>query len=269
MAETPAAGAAAAGTPAAATPAAGNDDDLRRDFRELLSSVKDLKPSDREERLMHENFTIRDRARRYRQERDDAKKGLPAAGAVVLTGDDATAYAAIQKTGVPLKDIPARVTERDTLLTEQQQRAASTLHETVAESLELNPRAFAMFMRARDLVLSYKRVEMRDEDGKIVTEEVPVIRAKGAAEDTARPLLDALEQEYKADLELLSVGVERGAGEDTASTRREDARDTGSEKDNGVPFPRTRREAPSGAAARARAVKEAETRKAATGRYRL
>jgi len=49
------------------------------------------------------------------EERDAFKAKVPAEDAIVLSGDEAVAYKAVQGTGLSLKDVDAAVKERDTL----------------------------------------------------------------------------------------------------------------------------------------------------------
>lgn len=65
-------------------------------------------------KLWEDNKRVRDRNATLRAENTALKAKVPADGAVILTGDTAKEYQALAAAGVPLKDIPAKLTEGKT-----------------------------------------------------------------------------------------------------------------------------------------------------------
>jgi hypothetical protein len=292
---TPAAGTSGtAGT--AATP------DVMAEFRTLLretvaSAGTGAALSERESKLLRENFKVRDKLREANALVEAAKKTQVADGATVLTVDDAKEYAEFKKLGVPAKDVAVKLAERDTLATTQAARDARELVDTVAEELGIaNVRAFQRLVAAEGLTITMKTVKVKDEEtGRMVDEQVPVVRKRGQDEKVdAEPLVDVLERDFADDLDtLLTEGAAGGAGANGDDADATDGRsgvgrrgrvlrepasraagslngaaslDTGA---GGTRFPRLGSRAPTGANASRKAQEEAVERKSARGGYAI
>lgn len=275
------------------TSAAGSTPDVMAEFRKLLNETVTAAGggaalTDRETKLLRENYKMRDRLREANGQLDEAKKKVVAEGATVLTGDDATEYAAFKKLGLAVKDLTPKLAEHATLVQEKAAREAEAQLDGVAETLGIaNVRAFKRLVAAEGLTVSLKTVKVKDEEtGKMVDEQVPVVRKRGAADSTEpEALADVLERDYVEDLPTLlatSVGDavdtgevadrERPARSLGASTRTTTGAGNGVQDDaasGGTRFPRLSGVAPTGAGQSRKREQDLVTAKAATGRYAL
>lgn len=279
-------------TPAGGAAAAAAAPDVMTEFRRLLKehladAGKGVSISEREERLLKENFRVREKLRvaSDRATAAEAKASTVKDGDIVLTGEDAKAWAEVKKLNVQLKDIPTQLAERTALQAEKAERDGEKVVEEVATMLDLpNARALRRLVKAEGLTVSIETVKVRQDDGKMVEERVPHVRKRGAAADAKpEPLTDVLERDYADDIPLLLTESastqqngtqhddgQRENGRTTSALR--DARNahaSGSDEDrsDGTRFPRQRNTAPSGAdAARKKDEKAVET-KARSGMY--
>lgn len=237
--------------------------------------------SEREQKLIRDNFKVRERLRTAldAQKVAEEKGGKVKDGDVILTGDDAKHYAEFLKLGVALKDLPAQLTERTTLLTAKAEQDAEGVSEKAATLLEIpNVVAFRRLIKAEGLEVTITTEKVRGKGGKTEEQEVVNVRKRGAA-DTVKPelLADVLERDYVDDIPTLMSA--RGKSDDardddgnTLTLGRMAAEDDGEEEEGepaprGLSFPRTRSGAPSGRRADAKQQQAAVDRKASSGAY--
>jgi hypothetical protein len=121
------------------------------------------------ESLHHENFQARQRARELEARVQDLQGQVPGEGAVVLTGDDAAAWAAYRELGAP-DTLQTAVTERDELQGRLQGLEREAQIRAVAEAAGFKPSVLAKLeatarAEGRELAFEVRDVE---QDGAIV-----------------------------------------------------------------------------------------------------
>lgn len=242
-------------------------------FRALLkeATASGATLTDRETKLLRENYKAREKLRIASEALVKAGEGKVPDGAVVLPKEEAEAYTEFKKLGVPVKDIVTRLAERDTLAADKAKADADKILDAVAEELGLNPRAFKRLVAAEGLTVTVKTVKVKDEDGKTVEEQIPVVRTRGAKADAEPEELSAvLERDFAEDLDTLVASGD--AGDRPTRATRSAARETIPDDDAGVTgtrFPRTRTTVPSRQAVSRKQQEEIVTAKASKGGYSL
>jgi hypothetical protein len=282
--------------PEVAAPAAGTTTtppaDTMADFRKLLNEVTSSAAggtalSERETKLLRENYKVREKVRELTGQLETATKKVTPEGATVLTGDDAKAWIAFKALGKKPEELTTVLTEHGTLTQEKAQREAQAALDDVAQSLGItNVRAFKRLIAAEGLTVSTKTVKVKDEEsGRMVDEQVPVVLKRGAKEGTEpEPLADVLERDFAEDIPTLlaeSVSDDLDAGTTTEETRparvlgasRTGTSGSGGSQDDaatgGTRFPRIGSREPTGANQQRKRDGDAIAAKAATGRYSL
>lgn len=283
--------------PEAAAPAAGTTTpaatpDPMAEFRKLLhdataSAAGGTALSERETKLLRENFKVRERLREATGQLEAAGKKAAPEGATVLTGDEAKEYLEFKKIGIAVKDLVPKLAEHATLLQDKTQRDAQAALDGVAEALGItNVRAFKRLVAAEGLTVSMKTVKVKDEtSGKMVDEQVPVVRTRGAAETTEpEPLMDVLERDFAEDIPTLLAesaadGIDTGETETTRparalgqNIRSANGNGNGTQDDaasSGTRFPRLGSAAPTGAGQSRKREQDALAAKQARGGYTM
>lgn len=244
-------------------------------FRALLkeATANGASLSDRETKLLRENYRAREKLRLANEAltKAQAEGTKVPKDAVVLTGDDAKTYGEFKKLNLPVADIATRLAERDTLATERAQRDADVLLDGIADEMGLNPRAFKRLVKAEGLTVTVKTTKVRDEEtGKMVEEQVPVVKRAGA-KDTDEPeeLSAVLERDFADDLDTLVASGDLGVTQERSRAVTRRSAEPQDEEQGGTRFPRTRANAPSRQTVSRKQQEEAVNSKAATGRYSL
>jgi hypothetical protein len=111
-----------------------------------------MKMAERLSERENDNYDLREKNRQLKQELDEAKKKLVPDGAVVLTGDDAAAWAAYQKLGKP-GDLEKALGERDAASQELTSLKRMDAVRKAAAAEKLNPDALAALPNLPDLII--------------------------------------------------------------------------------------------------------------------
>jgi predicted transcriptional regulator len=265
-------------------PAGGSSADTNMaEFRRLLAETARAAGagtaiSEREERLLRENFKMRDRLRKANEATEDAKKaGTPLKdGEVIVNKDDAKLLADFKALNIKVEDMPKIVTERDTLKQKDAERAGEVTVAEIAKELGVNPRAFARLVKAEGLEVSIVKQKVRNADNELVEESVPVVRKRGAAADVKpENLSEVLERDYADDIPLLLAAGSDGerrpsqSADDYTGSRIGGSRSQVQEETTptGTRFPRMSNAQPTGASQLRKIEKEVVEKKAGTGTY--
>ena len=172
--------------------------------------------------VVGENYDLRDWRRNAESTIAELKKSKPKDGAVVLSADDAKAFAEFQALGLNPADVRSGLTERDTL---KGQVAETTLkdlaHDAAKAAGYTNGRVLFEQVKSRGLALS-----MKDETVNGATVRVPYVTPSGEGQQAVRL------GEY-VDRELSDYIPALRAGAGAASSNGNGRAGTGS----GVPFP--------------------------------
>lgn len=280
------------GTPGT-TPAAGTTPaDPMAEFRKLLlesttAAAGGTALSDRETKLLRENYKARDKVRELTGQLEAVTKKAAPDGATVLTGDEAKEYAEFKKLGIPMKDLTVKLTEHGTLAKDKTERDAAAALDDVAEALGItNVRAFKRLVVAEGLTVTMKTMKVKDEEtGKMVDEQVPVVLTRGAKEGTEpEPLLELLERDFAEDVPTLVAesgtdAIETGSTTEPVRQARTLGGITASRNGShptqddaatgGTRFPRLGSAAPTGAGSERKRNQDALAAKQARGGYSL
>jgi hypothetical protein len=270
--------------PEAANPAGGSSNDTPDPMAGFRALLKEATASggtltDRETKLLRENYRARERLRVANEAlaKAQAEGAKVPKDAVVLSKEDAETFTAFKALNVAPADIKTKLAERETLAAEKASRDGEKILDAVAEEMGLNPRAFKRLVVAEGLTVTVKTVKVEDEDsGKMVEEQVPVVRKRGA-KDTDEPeeLAAVLERDFAEDLDTLVASGDTGGSGDSprASATRRSLRETAPSDDaelgQGTRFPRTRTAVPSRQSVSRKQQEEIVSSKASTGAYSL
>jgi hypothetical protein len=131
---------------------------------------------------------LRVRNREVVRERDELKKRLPKEGDVVLSGEDAKSFAAIQKLGVPLKDVSARLESGARALEENAGYKQGERAQVAADLLGWNPKILNSLVKLNRLNLDFKEEVDAEADvdattGRRPKKKIPVVIVPGDGED--------------------------------------------------------------------------------------
>lgn len=149
-----------------------------------------------------EQLKYRRRAQDAETERDELKAKLPTAGSVILSGDEAKAFAELTKADgkFSLVTLAPQLKELGELKTKSaQQSRADTL--TTAAGKRYNPKVLARLIG--DLAIEFKTVLQKKEDGEDGMEEVKVAYIKNG--DVLELLDTWLEREHKEFMDVVKV----------------------------------------------------------------
>jgi hypothetical protein len=259
--------------------------DSLADFRRLLDSMKQsgASTSEREERLMRENFKLRDKLRTERTDHEATKGKLPKDGTVGLTADEGKEWVAFKALGIPAADVKTKLAERDTLALKVDASAQEQVYADAAKALDLpNVRALQKLLAREGLVVETKTVKVRGADGTTTDQQVPYVRKRADAADKLEPLADYLEREQAEFIPALTAEPEnegdspedREPSSTQTPARRLGASSTGTSTSTaaapGVRFPRVGvRPAPTAGQRSAKEQEDAVAKKRSTGHYHL
>lgn len=169
--------------------------------------------------LAGEQLRYRKRAQNAETERDTFKVKVPAAGSVVLSGDEAKAYEAIKKLGVALDKVP----EMHTALKDLQSKDSTHTREsaiTTAAGEKYKPKVLKKLLDGVELKFKKVNVKVKDDDGKDTIEEqqVPYVALKDGDKETLEALDTYLEREHGDWMDVLMADdAESGTTERPAS----------------------------------------------------
>jgi hypothetical protein len=149
-----------------------------------------------------EQLKYRKRAQRAESELADLQKKVPAAGAVVLTGDEAKAYTELTKDGLTLAKVPDVLKEHNTLKVKVSQESRDTALKTAAGE-KYKPKVLAKLLGDTPIEFQTVRVRGKDDDGKdtIKDEQVAYVVING----TKEALDTYLEREHADWMDVLVV----------------------------------------------------------------
>jgi hypothetical protein len=179
--------------------------------------------------------------RRRNRELEDGGPKL-AEGAVILAGEDATAFADLKQKGVALKQIPTILTEHGTLKQAHERFEREKHLARVATELGYSPQYLKRLAESEGLVFEQKAVTV-ERDGKELKEQRWHARRKDAQASDALEADTFLEREYPEDFHALrslpsdtaaSNGTANGAGATGDSVRNHQ----GIQAPAPIPFPR-------------------------------
>lgn len=132
--------------------------------------------------LLTENFKLREDKRNLKSELGQLREGAPGDDAVILTGDDATAWNSFKELGKTVEEIQTGLAKSEELQGELDKRDRSALIAKAARDVGYNPNVLTELVEAKGLTVVMKDVEVEKEDGSKSTEKKPFIQA-GEKED--------------------------------------------------------------------------------------
>lgn len=193
--------------------------------------------------------TLREENRNLNAEVERLQGMIPAAGAIVLTGDDATAWPKFKALNLAPDKISEALKETDSLRAKITERDKADVLTRAADAMGYKPSAFVKIAAAEGLHIEFKDVQVKDDD-KTVTKSLPHVRKAN---------------DEKASLELLDTYAERELGDYMPALKTETEPTT--KPAAGIPFPSQK---PGGKESRPVQDKEKLVEAArATGEYQL
>lgn len=201
------------------TPTPKPDDRSSSEFRDFLremfsGSTSSSKPSDREERLLRENFKQREKTREANERATAAEAKVPKEGSVILTADQAKEWQALAELKLPVADIKTRLTERDQLSVKDKERTdAEQLAEAGTAIGVTNTKALVKLLKTEGLALEFKDTKVKQDDNSYKTERVPFVRKADVKDAAPEPLADYIERELSEFIPALTA--EPDAGEES------------------------------------------------------
>lgn len=172
--------------------------ELLRDNKKLRDerrTIRESGPYRPDESLQRENAEL--------QTENERLSGLiPPVGAVVLTGDDATAWPKFKALNIAPDKIAEALKERDTLASQVADRDRKDVITRAAEELKWKPTILAKIASAEGLHLEFKDVN-QTVDGKQSKVSVPHVRLAKDEKATLEPLAEYAKRELKDYLPAL------------------------------------------------------------------
>lgn len=181
----------------------GGDDKERRNLQNLLAK-KDGDAMALAAQLLAENAALRDDKRQLKADLATAQAKAPAEGAIILTGADATAYAALKELGTA-DELKALKTERDdfkTKLETEQANNAKTQRQILLRDVAQAAGFKASVLADRDALtpgLAYEIKEIEAEGKKVPTPFVKFKDGEGEAAPVKELALAEFAQQKWAD----------------------------------------------------------------------
>lgn len=125
--------------------------------KQVLAALKSEKGESVSEALIRENVIAREKRREAEEALAEAKKKLPAADAVILTGDDAKSWTALKEAGLTkAEDLKKGLEERDSLKKKDEQRTRDDARRTAAKAAGLDPDALGKIAGVDTLTFELK-----------------------------------------------------------------------------------------------------------------
>lgn len=196
--------------------------------------------------LREDNFRLREAQRRRADRIKELEKLVPAEGTVVLTGDDATEYAALKALG-KAADVKKTVDEVTGLRTKVSTLEQSTLSVDAATALGYNAAALREVMQHPKFGATTdgkaRKLAMRERDVDVTTNGVtakvkkamPVLVTGEGASETVEPLETVVGREFAVFTPALTAAATSGTQSTTTTTSTSA---TGTAAATGTPFPR-------------------------------
>lgn len=125
--------------------------------------------------LAEENFALQATTDGHASALAEMRKQIPAAGSVVLTGDDAKTYQAFKALNLAPDKLTAALTERDALKGTVASAERAVHARAAAVAAGLDPDAFIDHVGLKGLVIEMRDVSVT-EKGKAVTKKLPFVR---------------------------------------------------------------------------------------------
>jgi hypothetical protein len=196
------------------------------EFRDEFTAL--MKSGDvpaRERKLNQRLFKLRLKNRDLEAQLAEAGAGKPKDGQVLLSKDDAAEFAAFKKLNLKAADLVTLVKEHGELRSTVAERDAEELYVEIADALGFeNLPLFMRTMSREHLHVEFKDVQVRDEEsGKMVTDRVPMVRAKDDDKAQLEPLDAYLQREMPEIIEAFQLEP-AGEGEEGESPYAEGAR---------------------------------------------
>jgi hypothetical protein len=165
------------------------------------------------EKIAGDQMKYRKRAQTAEATTKEALKKVPAADAVVLSGEEAKAYAELKKSGHTLDKVPAMLSELSTLKTKDSsmsRESALKLASGEGETARYKSKVLGRLLKdenGKDIPIEFKKVNVKgtDADGKAtLTEESMAYVVLGEGTAQTRELLDTyVEREHVDFLDVL------------------------------------------------------------------
>lgn len=194
------------GVAEAAVSALLRDNKKLRDERRTLREQSPYRP---DENLQRENAEL--------QAENERLSGLiPAAGSVVLSGDDAAAWPKLKALNLSADKLTELVREHGTLAARIAERDRQDVVARVAETMKWKPATLQKIAAAEGLHLEFKDVS-ETKDGKTTKVSVPHVRLAKDEKAALEPLKDFAARELKDYLPALRA-AEGGADEEEETT---------------------------------------------------
>lgn len=222
------------------------------------SAMSNTEASERERRLLDDNYKLRRRNARLNDELEEAQQNGVEDGQHVISDDDFKELEEFRKLKLKPADVAKVVEEHGKLAVKEGERAAEQVYVEAADALEVeNPKALARLLKKENLHVEIK-TEREKIDGKWTNVPVAYCRPKGDEKAQLTPLADYLEQEFPTEIidALLTKPADTGhsdgdgddeeaAGGRAGSSRRtlrrernEDEIDAGANGESVVPMTR-------------------------------
>lgn len=151
----------------------------------------------------------------------DLQKQVPAADAVVLSGDEAKAYQTLKGKGITLDKVPAQLEELSGLQTSVKTGTrAANLKDAAGKKYDLS----VLTRLLGDTPLEFQNVnQMKEDKSGIETVKVPFVVLKVDGKDTREALDTYVEREFAAFKEIL--GAKDGTDEESSSNSSTETKD--------------------------------------------
>lgn len=189
-------------------------DDMNQSLQNALSSNE---PSERERRLLDDNYKLRRRNARLNDELEALEGAAPEEGQHVISDDDFKELEEFRKLKLKPADLSKVVEEHGKLSVKAGEIAAEQVYAEAADALEVeNPKALARLLKREGLHVEIKQ-EREKVDGRWVNVPVAYCRPKDDEKASLSPLADYLEKEFPPEIidALLTKPADVGhSGED-------------------------------------------------------
>lgn len=153
--------------------------------------------------LYRDNFDLRSKNRDLTKQAEDAGKRVPE-GAIVLTGDEAKAVAALRERKIALTDVPTKLDELGTTASENATLKRTQAAAEAAEVLGWKPKLLQRIAKQEGLDLKITEVKDKDDPEKI--ERVPVVVGLDDDDEPVEiPLSDYVTQHLAEFADVLPV----------------------------------------------------------------
>ena len=155
-------------------------------------------------KLAKENF-------KYRQKNRDLEGRVAPEGAVILSGDDATAFEAFKALGLKPEEVTSAVQERDTLKTANEALRRDGIVRSAAEALNFKASVLGDLVTSKGLEVEIREVEV-EENGSKVNKSLPHVKAAGDEKAKWELLSSYAERDLKDYLPALKSNEDRAKG---------------------------------------------------------